>query len=123
LGWSRAPFLAAERLSALARLRLLARIAARSLAARAWNPARALGPRLQPVQEARDGADFLGVVGVMAQGEPRVAALCGSRERLARDAERYARRLGGRPYVERYWLLLPERAAFGLAPLPLEANP
>jgi LmbE family N-acetylglucosaminyl deacetylase len=121
LGWSRAPFLAGERLSALSRLRLLARVAARSLAARAWNPVRALGPRLQPVQEVLDRADFPGLVGVIAQAEPRLSALFGSRERLARDAERYARRLTVKPYVERYWLLLPQRAAGGLAPVPLEA--
>jgi hypothetical protein len=119
LGWSRAPFLAAERLSTLSRLRLLAHIGARSIAARAWNPARALGPRLQPVQEELDGSDFQGLVGLMAQAEPRLSALFGSRARLTRDAERYARRLTVKPYVERYWLLLPERTAGGLAPVPM----
>lgn len=114
----RAPFLAAARLGLWERARATRRVAAAYRAARAWNPARALGLRVQPVVEAMDGADFEGVLGLLAGAEARIAELFGSRERLARDAGRYGRRLSSRAYAERYWLLLPPRDKGGLVTLP-----
>jgi hypothetical protein len=114
LSFNRAPFLAAERLGLLERARATRRVAASYRAARAWNPGRALGLRLQPVLEAMDGPEFDGLLGVLCNAEPRIDDLFGSREQLARDAGRYAKRLAGRAYAERYWLLLPPRDEGGL---------
>lgn len=121
-GFSRAPFLRTERLSLLERARATQRTAWSHRAARAWNPLRALGLRLQPVLEATEATDFEGLLGVLAGIEPRLSELFGSRERLRRDAASYARRVAGRAYAERYWLLLPPRDESGLAAVPLAAE-
>jgi len=57
-----------------------------------------------------------------ATPEPRIAELFGSRQRLAKDAARYAKRLAGRAYAERYWLLLPPRDEGGLVSVPLASS-
>jgi hypothetical protein len=118
-GFFRAPFLHTEQPSLLERVRATQRMASSHRAARAWNPLRALGLRLQPVLEATEAADFEGLLGVLAALEPRLSELFGSPERLRRDAAAYARRIAGRPYAERYWLLLPPRDENGLAAVPL----
>jgi LmbE family N-acetylglucosaminyl deacetylase len=74
---------------------------------RSWHPLRALGPRLQPVTYATGAGDLV-----------RVRALEGDWGRhVAPLAQRYAGRLGGGEHAERYWLLLPPRAADGLETL------
>jgi hypothetical protein len=117
-----APFVAAERLGLLERARATRRMAARYRQARAWNPTRSFGLRLQPVLDAMDAAEFEGLLGVLQSAEPRLAARFGSREQLARDAARYAKKLAGRAYVERYWLLLPPRDEGGLVSVPAGAG-
>lgn len=112
-----APFLAGERLGPWERARATGRMAASHRASRAWNPARALGLRLQPVLETMDAADLEGLLGLLVSAEPYILERFGSRERLARDAARHAKRLSGRAYAERYWLLLPPRDEGGLATL------
>lgn len=113
-----APFLAAERLGLVERARVTGRVAAGYRAARAWNPVRAFGLRLQPVLETMEAGEFEGLLHVLWSAEPRIAGLFGSRAHLTRDAGRYAKRLGGRAYVERYWLLLPPRDEAGLVSVP-----
>jgi hypothetical protein len=113
-----APFVAAERLGLVERARATRRMAARYRLARTWNPGRAFGLRLQPVLEAMDAAEFDGLLGVLQSADPRIAARFGSRERLAREASRYARKIAGRAYLERYWLLLPSRDEGGLSSVP-----
>jgi hypothetical protein len=120
--FSRAPFLKLERPSLMERARATQRVAMSHRAARAWNPLRALGVRLQPVLEAAEAADLEGLLGVLAGLEPRLSELFGSRERLARDAASYAKRIAGRAYAERYWLLLPQRLEGGLAEVPPAAG-
>ena len=122
ISFNLAPFLAAERLGLLERARATGRVAAGYRAARAWNPGRALGLRLQPVLETMEAAEFEGLLGVLSSAEPRIAARFGSRERLAREAGRYAKKLAGRAYVERYWLLLPPRDEGGLVSVPASAS-
>lgn len=80
---------------------------------RAWQPQRAFGLRLQPVvQEAlslevvRESARLFDA---LRGGRPRAL------RRLMRLSAEYARRLGGRDWVERYWLLLPVREDAGRA--------
>jgi hypothetical protein len=118
-----APFVAAEGLGLIERARVTGRMAARYREARAWNPGRAFGLRLQPVLESMDAAEFEGLLGVLQSAEPRIAARFGSREQLAREARRYAKKLAGRAYVERYWLLLPPRDEGGLVSVPVGAGP
>jgi hypothetical protein len=67
---------------------------------------RALGPRLQPVTYATGAGDLSRVRGREGDWGPRVRPL----------ALRYALGLGGE-HAERYWLLLPPRAADGLETL------
>lgn len=113
-----APFLAAERLGLMERARATGRVAAGYRAARAWNPVRAFGLRMQPVLETMEAGEFEGLLHVLWSAERRLAGLFGSREHLAREAARYAKRLGGRAYAERYWLLLPPRDEAGLVSVP-----
>ncbi len=74
---------------------------------RSWHPLRALGPRVQPVTYATGAADLSRVRDLEGAWGPRVAPL----------ARRYAQRLAGSEHAERYWLLLPPRAADGLETL------
>ena len=106
----------------LERARATRRMAARYRQARAWNPTRSFGLRLQPVLDAMDAAEFEGLLGVLQSAEPRLAARFGSREQLARDASLYAKKLAGRAYVERYWLLLPPRDEGGLVSVAAGAD-
>lgn len=122
VSFSRAPFLAREGLGLWERARATGRMAASHRASRAWNPARALGLRLQPVLETMEAADLEGLLGLLASAEPHILERFGSRERLVRDAARHARRLAGRAYAERYWLLLPPREEGGLVTTPLLAR-
>jgi hypothetical protein len=74
--------------------------------ARAWNPQRAFGPRLQPIVH-ESGADSVALVRAVLgdltppEGTRRWA------DRIATLLFAYARRLGTTDYAERYWLLLP----------------
>ena len=95
------------------------RLAARAwLQARAWQPQRAFGPRLQPVLQPVQG-DSLAAIREMvhAEGERRRAPAA-SAHRLLAFASDYARCLGGRDHLERYWLLLPARDDEGRISLP-----
>jgi LmbE family N-acetylglucosaminyl deacetylase len=121
VSFNRAPFVAAARLGLLERARATRRMAAGYRQARAWNPTRAFGLRLQPVLDAMDAAEFEGLLGVLQSAEPKLAARFGSREQLAREASRYAKKLAGRAYVERYWLLLPPRDEVGMLSVPAGA--
>jgi LmbE family N-acetylglucosaminyl deacetylase len=79
---------------------------------RSWHPLRALGPRLQPVTYATSAADLTNVRALEGDWGPRVGPL----------AERYAQRIAGVGHAERYWLLLPPRAADGLETLGTEPD-
>lgn len=90
------------------RMALLAAAGRRFRTARPWNPARAFGPRMQPVvhhgdEEAlrvtRDVVDSL--LPLDLKGRPRAA------ERFHARAAAAARRAGGGPVAERFWLFLP----------------
>jgi len=76
--------------------------------ARAWNPLRAFGPRLQPIvlaadEEARNLAREVAesLLPRDRKGRPRSA------ERFSARAERMARGLGAPYHAERLWLFLP----------------
>jgi hypothetical protein len=95
------------------------RLAARDwIDARAWQPQRAFGPRVQPVLQPVQG-DSLAAIREMvhAEGERRGAPPA-SAHRLLRYASDYAHGLGGCDHLERYWLLLPAREDEGRAELP-----
>lgn len=79
---------------------------------RSWHPLRALGPRLQPVTYATGAAELGRVRALEGEWGSRVAPL----------AERYAHRIAGARHAERYWLLLPPRAADGLETLGTEPD-
>ena len=76
--------------------------------ARPWNPARAFGPRLQPIvhaadEDARDRARA--IVAMLlpkdSKGRPRAA------RRFDARASAVAKKLGGVYHAERFWLFLP----------------
>jgi LmbE family N-acetylglucosaminyl deacetylase len=76
--------------------------------ARAWNPQKAFGPRLQPVVHTGDAsalaaanAATLTLLPPDARGRTRRA------RRFAALSAAYARRLGAPGHAERFWLLLP----------------
>jgi len=83
---------------------VIRRAAAERRAARAWNPQRAFGPRLQPVLHAADEPSAAFAREVLGSLVPSAA----SRARLASQAAAYAKAVGGGAHVERYWLLLPQ---------------
>ena len=85
-------------------------------AARAWDPRRALGLRLQPILQDGDTGGPAVLRDLLGDD-----ARFGSHERLAALAAQYAKGLGGGPNAERYWLLLPSRDEGGLATLPSSA--
>jgi LmbE family N-acetylglucosaminyl deacetylase len=71
---------------------------------RGWQPQRSRGPRVQPVLFPA-GEDWGASLGELrAVWPPALRAL----------AAAYADRLGGGPYAERYWLLLPPRESDGV---------
>jgi hypothetical protein len=76
--------------------------------ARAWNPQKAFGPRLQPVVHA---ADTDALAAAHAATLLLFPADARGRARRARRFEAlsaaYARRLGAPGHAERFWLLLP----------------
>jgi LmbE family N-acetylglucosaminyl deacetylase len=74
--------------------------------ARAWNPQKAFGPRLQPIVQAGDGEAAKAVRELWSTvASPRGRRRAGDRWRAAAAA--YAHKLGGAEHAERYWLLLP----------------
>ncbi len=90
------------------RLRAIAEARRRFRLARAWNPQRAFGPRLQPIvyaadEEARDRARVV-VAALLPKddrGRPRAA------RRFDACAALAAKKLGGVYHAERFWLFLP----------------
>jgi LmbE family N-acetylglucosaminyl deacetylase len=86
------------------RLKALRPAAARWREARAWNPQKAFGPRLQPVVHV---ADFAAAAFARQAASTLVAPARGSATRFLSLAASYARQLGSGEHVERYWLLLP----------------
>jgi len=91
-----------------ARLRAIVEARRRLRLARAWNPLRAFGPRLQPIvhaadEDARDRAQAI-VATLLPRdrkGRPRAARWFNAR------ATAVAKRLGGIYHAERLWLFLP----------------
>lgn len=81
--------------------------------ARAWQPQRAFGVRVQPVVQEAESLDA--VMEAVRAFDERRGAPAGARARLLRQAAEYARRLGSRQWSERYWLLLPAREDAGKA--------
>jgi LmbE family N-acetylglucosaminyl deacetylase len=88
----------------LERLKALRPASARWREARAWNPQKAFGPRLQPMVHVADAgaAAFAREV-----ASALVPAARGAASRFESFAADYAKRLGGGRHLERYWLLLP----------------
>jgi LmbE family N-acetylglucosaminyl deacetylase len=100
-------------------LRCAQRLASRWRAARAWHPLRAYGVRLQPMIESPDDASTFGGLVLLSSCANVVRCVYGGEQRLAASLRSYARRQGSFDYVERYWLMLPQRDAGGLARVPL----
>jgi len=88
--------------------------------ARAWNPQRAFGPRVQPVVHAVEEGQTAAVKDALAAF---VTAGPRGRERARLRFEKltriYARRLRATGYVERFWLLLPSDHGAHEVSLPL----
>ncbi|HJS59011.1 MAG TPA: hypothetical protein VKA01_12990 [Vicinamibacteria bacterium] len=86
----------------------LTRLAARAWwDTRAWQPHKAFGIRVQPVVQAAEGLEA--VRDAARRFEQRRSAPPRALRRLLALSAAYARRLGGKDWVERYWLLLPSR--------------
>ena len=79
------------------------------LAARAWRPEKAFGPRLQPVVHRMDAGSVAGVLDAVRAQAARAAASAEAGDRFFAFVSDYSRRLGTAGYAERLWLLLPER--------------
>ena len=79
------------------------------LAARAWRPEKAFGPRLQPVVHRMDAGSVAGVLDAVRAQAARAAVSAEAGERFFAFVSDYSRRLGTAGYAERLWLLLPER--------------
>jgi LmbE family N-acetylglucosaminyl deacetylase len=103
-GHHRAAQLRGDAGGVLDRLRAVRPAAARWREARAWNPQKAFGPRLQPMIHVADAgaAAFAREVASAIVPDARGAAL-----RFESLAAEYTKRLGGGGHLERYWLLLP----------------
>lgn len=95
------------------RLELTRLLAAAWWDARAWQPQRAFGVRVQPVVQEAESLEA--VMEVVRAFDERRGAPAGARARLLSLSADYARRLGGRHWSERYWLLLPAREDTGKA--------
>ncbi|MCG6928418.1 MAG: hypothetical protein LJF30_24290 [Acidobacteria bacterium] len=116
-------WLRGERAGLRSRLAALAVARRRWRAARAWNPSRALGPRLQPIVCAADEeAAALGrslsesLLPVDRKGRPRGA------RRFNSCAESAAKALGAAYHAERLWLFLPSGEGLAEVRHPLEAE-
>lgn len=103
------------------RLATVAAARRRWRSARAWNPLRAFGPRLQPIvhaadEEARTLAREVAetVLPRDKKGRPRSA------DRFSARADRTAKRLGAPYHAERLWLFLPSGEGIPEVRHPLE---
>ena len=93
----------------------LTRLAARAWwDTRAWQPQKAFGVRVQPVVQAAEGLEA--VREAAQRFEQRRGVSPRALRRLLALSAAYARRLGGKDWVERYWLLLPSREDAGRGP-------
>ncbi len=104
------------------RLAMLAAARRRWRSARAWNPLRAFGPRLQPIvhagdEEARSLAREVAelVLPRDRKGRPRAA------RRFSARAEGAARKLGAPYHAEKLWLFLPSGDGLPEVRHPLES--
>ncbi|MGE0455695.1 MAG: hypothetical protein AB7O37_18420 [Vicinamibacteria bacterium] len=122
LRFNQAPHVRAGLGGLVERARATRQLAADWRAARAWRPLKALGLRLQPVLQRASGSGLGDALAALSRCEASVAALFGSRERMLARAREHARRLGGEDYLERYWLLLPERTEGGLERAPSDVE-
>ena len=75
--------------------------------ARAWNPQKAFGPRLQPVVHVADAAAAEAVRQLWSKLRSSEAAPKRGAERWRVTAQAYTRKLGAAEHAERYWLVLP----------------
>ena len=78
--------------------------------ARAWNPQKAFGPRLQPVVHPAEAGIAPLAEDLWASVVPTRASKTRAAERFRNAALAYARKVGGgtsHDHVERYWLVLP----------------
>jgi LmbE family N-acetylglucosaminyl deacetylase len=114
--WSlqRAPHMGAAVSGLRERLRVGRALVARQLRARGYDPLRAFGLRLQPVVERAKPEVAERALATIVGCEAALAAAFGSRACLEERLARYARRLACDGYVERCWLVLPEREAGGI---------
>jgi hypothetical protein len=105
-----------------ARLAMLAAARRRWRSARAWNPLRAFGPRLQPILHAGD-EEALSLAREVAElvlprdrkGRPRAARKFNARAAAA------ARKLGAPYHAEKLWLFLPSGDGLPEVRHPLES--
>lgn len=96
------------------------RLAARAWwEARAWQPHKAFGPRLQPLLHGAEASDLEAIHEMAGLFDMRRGAPARALERLVALAAAYTRRLGGSGHVERYWLLLPGREEGRFVPPPM----
>jgi hypothetical protein len=120
LGASWAARMRGEPVSLRERLMLAAPAFGDSRRARVWNPAKALGPRLQPIVPRQAGDHDAMVRGVAARLLPDPKGRGRVTQHFLAGAHAHARHLGGNGWVERLWLVLPERD--GIEPAVLGAE-
>lgn len=90
--------------------------------ARAWNPSRAFGPRLQPIVHAADEQARTLARQVAESVLPRdKKGRARSAQRFSARADRAAKRLGAPYHAERLWLFLPSGDGLPEVRHPLES--
>ena len=104
-----------------ARLSALAAARGRFRLARPWNPARAYGPRLQPIVQVADAdaqarAEAIVDLLLPRDGKGRARAA----KRFNAGAAAAAKKLGGVYHAERFWLFLPSGDGLPEVQHPLE---
>ena len=75
--------------------------------ARAWNPQKAFGPRLQPLLHSSDASTQAAIPELWNELLPPDGSRLRSPNRIQALTRAYAQALGAEAYAERYWLLLP----------------
>lgn len=75
--------------------------------ARAWNPQKAFGPRLQPVVHVADAEAAEAVRRLWSKLRSSEATPKRGAERWRKTTQAYSRKLGAAEHAERYWLVLP----------------
>jgi LmbE family N-acetylglucosaminyl deacetylase len=105
------------------RLACALRAAASWRHARAWQPRKAFGLRLQPIVDEIDSATTATIAESLDRVEGAIGRRVDSLARLSAATLSYARRLERSGPIERYWLLLPPLAGSAVSSLGEEPTP